>query len=155
LKNLESSGLYSVTLTIKVQDMNAINPSEQIDTCEVILYIQSYKESGPIFLNEEWNPMNKKINLKLNEEMAVGTKVFEFKATDPYSNAEISEFDMDPQQEFFKLSGNKLIISNLIDYESINQTLFKFDIKAISYDSFSIAHISIEILNINDNRYLL
>lgn len=155
LKNLESSGLYSVTLTIKVQDMNAINLNEQIDTCEVILYIQSYKESGPIFLNDEWNPIDKKINLKLNEEMPIGTTVFEFKATDPYSNAEISEFDMDPQQEFFTISGNKLIISKLIDYESISKTLYKFDIKAISYDSFSIAHISIEILNINDNRYLL
>ncbi|XP_070494012.1 cadherin-87A [Chironomus tepperi] len=151
LKNLESSGLYSVTLTIKVQDMNAIDLSKQIDTCEVILYIQSYKESGPIFLNDEWNPIDKKINLKINEEMPVGTTIIEFKATDPYSSDEITEFDMDPQQEFFKIDGHKLVIAKVIDYESIDKTLYKFDVKAISHDSFSVAHMTVEIENVNDN----
>lgn len=152
LKNLESSGLYSITLTVKVQDMNGVSPKEQSDTCEVIFYIQSYKETGPIFLNEEWNIIDKKIMLKINEEMPIGSTIFEFEASDPYTSEQIYDFDMEPQ-EFFKLDDNKLVISKLIDYENIDKTLFKFDVKAISYDSFSIAHISIEILNINDNRY--
>lgn len=154
LKNLESSGLYSITLTIKVQDMNAVSTAEQIDTCEVILYIQSYKEQGPIFLNDEWNPIDKKINLKIKEEMPIGTTVIEFTASDPYSNEQIYEFDIEPQQEYFKLNENKLVISTVVDYESVNKTLYKFDVKAISHDSFSIAHISIEVENVNDNRFV-
>lgn len=152
LKNLESSGFFSITLTVKVQDINAIEPMEQTDTSEVILYVQSYKESGPIFLNDEWNLMDKKINLKVNEELPIGSVIFEFRASDPYTNEEeIYDFDMEPQ-EHFRLQENKLVISKVIDYESIEKSLFKFDVKAISYDSFSIAHVSIEIMNVNDNR---
>ncbi|KAG5681556.1 hypothetical protein PVAND_010976 [Polypedilum vanderplanki] len=150
LKNLESSGLYSITLTVKVQDMNGIDPMEQTDTSEVILYVQSYKESGPIFLNDEWNLRDKKISLKINEELPIGTVIFEFKASDPYMNEEIYDFDME-NQEYFRLQENKLIISKVIDYENIEKIQFKFDVKAISHDSFSIAHVSIEILNVNDN----
>lgn len=153
LKNLESSGLYSVTLTIKAEDVNAFDKTiEQSDTSEVILYIQSYKESGPIFLNEGWNHINKKINLKVSEEMPIGSTIIEFEATDPYSNEPIYEFEVDVPQEYFELQENRLIVSKVVDYERINTTLFKFDVKAISYDSFSIAHITIEIININDNR---
>jgi hypothetical protein len=153
LKNLESSGLYSVTLTIKAEDINAMNGTQQVDTCEVILYIQSYKESGPVFLNEEWNHIDKKINLKINEELPVGSTIFTFYANDPYTNDEIYEFEMEPLQEYFKLDENKLVVSELIDYDKMNSTImFKFNVKAISFDSFSVAHITIDVMNINDNR---
>lgn len=151
LKNLESSGLYSVTLTVKVEDINALNGTSQSDTSEVIFYIQSFKESGPIFLNEGWNHIEKKLNLRVNEEMPVGSTILQFEAIDPsFGNEPIYDFEMD-SQEYFKLQENKLVISRVIDYESIESTQFAFDIKAISHDSFSVAHIYIEIQNINDN----
>lgn len=150
MKNLESSGLYSVTLTVKVEDINALNGTNQSDTSEVIFYIQSFKESGPIFLNEGWNHIEKKLNLRVNEEMPVGATIIQFDAIDPFSNEPIFDFEMD-SQEYFKLQENKLVISRVIDYESIDSTHFAFDIKAISHDSFSVAHLSIEIQNINDN----
>lgn len=150
LKNLESSGLYSVTLTIKVEDVNAMNGTEQIDTCEVIFYIQSFKESGPIFLNDGWNQIEKKLSLKVNEELPVGYPIINLTAIDPFTNEQIFDFEMEPQ-EYFKLQENKLVVASTIDYESIEKTIFSFEIKAISYDSFSIAHTTIEILNVNDN----
>lgn len=154
LKNLESSGLYSITLTVKVEDINAMNGTEewQSDTCEVIFYIQSFKESGPIFLNNGWNHIEKKLTLKVNEELPIDTIVMQFDAIDPFSNEQIHDFEMEHNaDEFFKLRDNKLIVARVIDYENIERTQFTFDIKAISHDSFSIAHLTVEIQNINDN----
>jgi hypothetical protein len=155
MKNLESSGLYSVTLTVRVEDINAMNGTEQSDTSEVIFYIQNFKESGPIFLNEGWNQIEKKLNLNVNEEMAIGSVVMAFEAVDPLSGAKIYDFEMEEgaseAQRYFNLQDNKLVISSVIDYESIEKTHFAFDIKAISHDSFSIAHLSIAIQNQNDN----
>jgi len=74
LRKLENSGIYSVTLTVRVEDLNAIvDGPEQIDKRDVTLYIQSHKESGPVFLNEGWNQMEKLIHLKIDEELDVGT----------------------------------------------------------------------------------
>lgn len=155
LKNLENSGLYSVTLTVKAQDLNAMNHSEQVDTCEVILYVQSYKESGPIFLNDGWNHVDKKIHLKINEEMEVGTAVIELAALDPETEEQIYDFEMEPHDGFgyFRLVEDKIIVQQRIDYESVDKAVFTIEVKAISpfSDSFSSAQLNIEIVNVNDN----
>lgn len=155
LKNLENNGLYSVTLTVKADDLNAMNGMEQVDTCEVIFYIQSYKESGPLFLNDGWNHIDKKIHLKINEEMEVGKSVIELQAQDPETGDPIYDFEIEPHDGFgyFRLVEDKIIIQQRIDYESIDKAVFALEVKAISpvSDSFSTAQLTIEIVNVNDN----
>lgn len=155
LRNLENSGLYSVTLTIKAQDLSAMNGMEQVDTCEVIFYIQSYKESGPIFLNDGWNHVDKRIQLKIDEEMEVGQAVIELQAQDPETQEQIYDFEMEPHDGYgyFRLVEDKIIVQQRIDYESVDKAVFTFEVKAISpfSDSFSTAQLQIEIVNINDN----
>lgn len=150
--SLENSGLYSVTLTIKVQDLNAINQTQQVDTCEVILYIQSYKETGPIFLNEGWNHIDKKIHLEINEEIEVGKSIITLEAVDTRTEEKIFNFEMDDEASgFFKLLDGKIVVGKRIDYESVDETVFNFDVKAVSFDLFSVAHFTVDIKNINDN----
>lgn len=155
LQNLENRGLYSVTLTMKAQDMNAMDNMEQIDTCEVILYIQSYKESGPIFLNEGWSPADKKINLKINEELEVDQPIIELAAQDPETEEQIYDFEMEPHDGYgyFRLVEDKIVVQQRIDYESIDKAVFNLEVRAISpvSDSFSTAQLVIEIVNVNDN----
>lgn len=155
LKNLENSGLYSVTLTIKVEDLNAMNNMEQIGTCEVILYVQSYKESGPVFINEGWNNIDKKIHVKVNEEIEIGQTVIVLEAQDPETQEQIYDFEMEPHDGFglFELIEDKIVVQARIDYESVDKTVFSLDVKAISpfTDSFSSAQVIIDIININDN----
>jgi Cadherin domain len=155
LKNLENNGLYSVTLTVKAQDLNAIEGIDQVDTCEVIFYIQSYKESGPIFLNDAWNHIDKKIHLKINEEMEIGKTVIELEAKDPEMGDPIYDFEMEPHDGFgyFRLVEDKVIIQQRVDYENIDNAVFTLEVKAISpvSDSFSTAQLTIEVANINDN----
>lgn len=154
LKNLENSGLYSVTLTVKAQDLNAINNAEQTDTSEVVLYIQSYKESGPIFLNEGWNNIDKKIHIKINEEMEIGQTVIVLEAQDPETQEQIYDFEIEPADGFglFQLDEDKIIVKGRIDYESVDKTVYSLEVRAISpSDSFSSAQLTLEIANINDN----
>lgn len=155
LKNLENAGLYMITLTVKAQDLNATSDALQIDTCEVILYVQSHKESGPIFLNEGWNNFDKKILLKLNEETRVGETVIVLEAQDPETQEQVYDFEMEPHDGFglFRLVEDKIVIFQRIDYEEIEKTVFALDVKAISpfSDSFSMAQVIIQIVNINDN----
>ena len=154
MKNLENSGLYSVTLTVKAQDMNAMNNMEQVDTCEVILYVQSHKESGPIFLNEGWN-VDKKIHVKINEEMEIGDLIVVLEAQDPETQEQIYDFEIEPSDGYrlFQLVEDKIIVRDRIDYESVDKAVFSLEVKAISptSDSFSTAQMIIEIVNVNDN----
>ncbi|CRK98096.1 CLUMA_CG011464, isoform A [Clunio marinus] len=156
MKNLENSGLYSVTLTVKAQDVNAMNGIEQVDICEVILYVQSYKESGPIFLNDGWNNIEKKIHIKVNEETEIGKEIIKLQAQDPETQEQIKDFEIEPPDGFgyFRLVEDKIIIQQRIDYENIEKEIFIVEVKAISpfSDSFSSAQLVIEIVNINDNN---
>lgn len=155
LRNLENSGLYSVTLTVKAQDLNAMNNTEQVDTCEVILYVQSYKESGPIFLNEGWNNVDKKIHLRVKEEQEIDQTIIVLEAQDPETQEQIYDFEMEPHDGYglFKLVEDKIVVQARIDYESVDKTVFILEVKAISpfSDSFSTAQLIIEIVNVNDN----
>ena len=153
LKNLENSGLYSVTLTIKSEDLNAMANMEQMDTCEVVLYVQSHKESGPVFLNEGWNNIEKKIHLKLKEETEMGETVIVFEAQDSETHEQVYNFEMESHGfGYFKLVDDRIIVQDRIDYESLDKTTFTLNVKAISpSDSFSTAQVIIEVENINDN----
>lgn len=155
LRNLENSGLYSVTLTVKAQDLNAMNNTEQVDTCEVILYVQSYKESGPIFLNEGWNNVDKKIYLRVKEEQEIDQTIIVLEAQDPETQEQIYDFEMEPHDGYglLKLVEDKIVVQAKIDYESVDKTVFILEVKAISpfSDSFSTAQLIIEIVNVNDN----
>lgn len=155
LKNLENAGLYMVTLTVKAQDLNASSDILQFDTCEVILYIQSHKESGPIFLNDGWNNFDKKIHIKINEEMEIGKTLIVLEAQDPETEEQVYDFEIEPPDGygFFKLVEDKIVIFQRIDYEEIEKIVFTLDVKAISpfSDSFSMAQVNIQIVNINDN----
>lgn len=155
LRNLENSGLYSVTLTVRAEDLNAMDGTEQADSCEVILYVQSHKESGPIFLNEGWNNIDKKIHVKVNEELEIGQPIVTLEALDPDTQEQIYAFELDPQDGFgyFRLDEDKVVVGSRIDYETIEKTVFTLDVKAISpfSDSFSTAQLLIEIVNVNDN----
>jgi hypothetical protein len=157
LKNLENDGLYSVTLTLKVKDTNAemgLNEEgEQSDKCEVMFYIQSYKGSGPIFLNEGWNHIDKTIYLSINEELDNEKSFIALQAKNPETGEEINTFEMEPADGlgYFLLLNNEIFTKKRIDYEEIDKTEFHLKVKAISSDSFSVAQLIIKILNINDN----
>lgn len=155
-ENLENKNLYSVTLTVKAEDLNAENRSkdeEQSDICELFIYIQSHKETGPIFLNEGWSYIDKKIILIIDEEVEVGRSLITLNAEDTKTGEKIHTFEIEPRDGFglFQLQQNEIITKDRIDYEELEQASFNLTVTAFGIETFSTADLLIEIINVNDN----
>lgn len=152
IENLENKDLYSAMLTVRAEDLNGEKDAPQSDTCEIVFYVQSHKTTGPIFINEGWNYIDKTINVTIREEVELGSVVITLAAEVPETGEQIDTFEIEPHDGFgvFQLRQNEIITKDRIDYEA-KQTSFHLSVRAVGSDTYSTAVVSIEILNVNDN----
>jgi hypothetical protein len=162
-KKLDYNNFSSVTMMVEARDENAvINKSKQYDKAELVLYIQSYKETNPIFLNDGWDSLNQIINIEIDEEHNLETPIIHLKAIDPVEDEAINEFELvnpDPNG-YFQIFGEEVFLQKRLDYESLGPLLkipfsksvsITFDVKAVHNHLSNIAHINVTVKNINDN----
>lgn len=153
-KKLDYNNFSSVTMTVEAKDENAfLKKSMQYDKAELVLYIQSYKETNPIFLNDGWNSIDQIINIEIDEEHELDSPVLHLKAFDPVEEQPIQEFEIinsDPNG-YFQIFGDDVFLQRRLDYEILNSVSIKFDVQAFHNQLTNIAHINVTVKNINDN----
>lgn len=147
-----------IMITVKAIDLNAeLNKDIQFATTEVTLYIQSFKDTNPIFQNKGWNNLNPFINIKIKEEMPIGSTLFTLIAEDPVSLTPIYSFQIvEPDgYDYFSLNDRtgEIVLQKRLDYEALEQTEMVFKVRANSNDfqRHSVAIINASIENVNDN----
>uniref|UniRef100_A0A336M3U9 CSON011722 protein n=1 Tax=Culicoides sonorensis TaxID=179676 RepID=A0A336M3U9_CULSO len=157
---LNYNEVSSVILTVEVRDLfAAFNVDEQYDRTEVMIYIQAFKNTNPIFKNKGWSPTNPNISFEVNEETSPGTTILRLEAEDPVSQSVITNFELiNPDQGGYISINDRtgdISLMKRLDYEALegNQTSFIFTVKAMvsSGKRFSIANINMTVLNINDH----
>jgi hypothetical protein len=147
-----------ITLTIKVEDLNATyNKEQQFDNTELTLYIQSFKDTNPIFKNKGWTYFKPNISVKVKEEQPIGSIVFSLIAEDPVEETAITRYEMiepDPTG-FFGMNEQTgdIILKKRLDYEALNSTNVLCTVLAFSANGMrqSKAFLNFTILNVNDN----
>ncbi|KAI5631942.1 cadherin domain-containing protein [Phthorimaea operculella] len=154
---LDYSQASIVILTIKVVDINAeINKDDQFAITEHTLYIQPYSDKNPQFTNVGWTSSNPTIYHKIKEEQPIGSTVLILMATDPISGHLVSNFKVINSEtgllQVDPLSG-QVLLTNHLDYEDLKSPNLSLTVKATSNDGtkHSMAKITIEVININDN----
>lgn len=147
-----------IMLTVKVIDENAVfNKEKQLAVTEVTIFVQSFVDINPIFLNKGWISSNPVIKVNLKEELPIGSTVFKLIAEDPINGQKIDHFEIVDADPFrlFTLDQNTGAVSleKRLDYEALNETIILFTVQAISKDEkrISISNVKITVENVNDN----
>uniref|UniRef100_A0A1B0FB48 Cadherin domain-containing protein n=1 Tax=Glossina morsitans morsitans TaxID=37546 RepID=A0A1B0FB48_GLOMM len=149
-----------IVLPIEVRDLNAeINPNSQIDTTEVTIYVQSFKDTNPVFTNKGWVSSKAVINIHIMEEMPIESTLFVLQAEDPITKQPIKSFQLiEPLKlEYFHIHerSGEVILRKRLDYETLrdDEVQCVFQIKANSPDGqrSTISKVNITIENVNDN----
>lgn len=146
-----------IRLTIKAVDLNAVyNKEEQFDTAEVTIYIQSFKDTNPIFRNKGWTSSLPTVNVRVKEEMPIGMVLFTLMADDPVSNRKIQSFEMIQEDPLgvFQLNDRtgEIMLKKRLDYEDLTSAIIEFSVKARSNDGrFTVTNVNVTVENVNDN----
>ncbi|XP_049539119.1 cadherin-related family member 2 isoform X1 [Anopheles darlingi] len=147
-----------ITLTVQAVDtMAQIAPEQQFARTEVTLYVQSFKDTNPLFRNKGWSTVRPKIELKVKEESPVGEVVFRIEADDPVADVPITDFElvMPDVDGFFALNERtgEISLRKRLDYESYNRTTIDFVVQAITSNRKrqSLAYVNVTVENVNDN----
>ncbi|XP_050337354.1 cadherin-23 [Bactrocera neohumeralis] len=149
-----------ITFTVQVRDLNAeVDPEGQIDTTEVTFYVQSFKDTNPVFKNKGWTSSKPVIQIVLKEEMPIDSALFILQAEDPVTQTAITSFQLvEPDElEYFQINERtgEIILKKRLDYEALEtgKTEFDFQIKATSADGqrSTITRVNITVENVNDN----
>jgi hypothetical protein len=147
-----------ITLTIKVEDLNAaFNKEEQYDTTELTLYVQSFKDTNPVFKNKGWTYFKPNISTKVEEEQQIGSTIFTLIAEDPVDEVPITRFELlEPDREGYIMINERngdVILKKRLDYEALNETNIVFTVMALSANGQrkSRAFMNFTVLNVNDN----
>lgn len=147
-----------ITLTVKVIDENAVyNKDKQTAKIEVTIFIQSYIDTNPIFKNKGWISSNPIVKVNVKEEMPIGSTLFKLIAEDPVMEQKINHFEIieADRYQFFSLNEKTgaIILEKRLDYETLNETVIQFTVKAISMDEkrVSVSKVKVTIENVNDN----
>lgn len=156
---LNYNEVSSIILTIEVRDLNAVvNVEEQYDRTEVMIYIQNFKNTNPIFRNKGWTPTNPNIQFEVNEETSSGTTILRLEAEDPVSQSIITNFELlnSDSEDYITVNDRTgdISLKKRLDYESLgNKTSFEFTVKAMvsSGKRSSIANLNMTVININDH----
>lgn len=147
-----------IILTIKAVDiMAAYNKDRQFATVEVTIYVQSFKDTHPIFKNKGWSSNNPILNFKVKEEMPIGSTLFTLMAEDPVTKHKIQSFQIiepDPLGVFgIHDRTGEIQLKKRLDYEELNSTLIQFSVMARSNDGrATTTSINVTVENVNDNR---
>ncbi|XP_053956622.1 cadherin-23 isoform X1 [Anastrepha ludens] len=149
-----------VTFTVQVRDLNAeVDPEGQIDTTEITIYVQSFKDTNPVFKNKGWSSSKPVIHIIVKEEMPIDSALFILQADDPVTHTAITSFQLvEPTElEYFQINerSGEIILKKRLDYEGleVGETEFDFQVKATSADGqrITITRVNITIENVNDN----
>ncbi|XP_067646126.1 cadherin-87A [Eurosta solidaginis] len=149
-----------ITFTVQVRDLNAeVDPEEQIDTTEITIYVQSFKDTNPVFKNKGWTSSKPAVNIVLKEEMPIDSALFILQAEDPVTQTVITNFQLvEPaEMEYFQINERtgEIILKKRLDYEALEEekTEFDFQVKATSVDGqrSTITRVNITVENVNDN----
>lgn len=158
IQNALSHDLAAVIiLTVKAVDILAVyNKDQQFATAEVTIYVQSFKDTNPIFKNKGWSSSNPILQFKIKEEMPVGMTLFTLMAEDPVRKHRIQSFQIitpDP----FGLFGihdrtGEVQLKKRLDYEQLNETAIEFSVMARSNDGrATTTRVNVTVENVNDN----
>lgn len=158
-RTLNSNVVSVIVVTIQVTDLNAMDKfNAQMAITELTIYIQSFKEIDPVFLNPGWTSMNPVINQRIMEETTIGKPILTLTAQDPESLSRIQNFKMlenDPRKfvELQEHTGD-IIVTQRIDYEMLDSPYFNITVQAINPNNnrHSIAVVNFTVENINDNE---
>lgn len=146
-----------IRLTIKTVDLNAVyNKEEQFDTAEVTIYIQSFKDTNPIFRNKGWTSSVPVVNAKVKEEMPIGMVLFQLLADDPVNDRKIQSFELIQEDPLgvFQLNDRtgEIMLKKRLDYETLTTPMIEFSVKARSNDGRStVTNVNVTVENVNDN----
>ncbi|ALC44966.1 Cad74A [Drosophila busckii] len=150
-----------IIFTVMVKDLNAeVQPEQQIDTTEVTIYVQSFKDKDPVFKNAGWSSSHPVLHIRVKEEMPIDSALFILQAVDPVTEQAISSFELiEPKQsEYFYLAAGtgELLLKKRLDYEQLaaaGSAEFELQVRANSADRTrsSISRVNITVENVNDN----
>lgn len=146
-----------IRLTIKAVDRNAVyNKEEQFDTADVTIYIQSFKDTNPIFRNKGWSSSLPVVSVKVKEEMPIGMVLFQLLAEDPVSNRKIQSFELVHEDPLgvFQLNDRtgEIMLKKRLDYEELTSPTIEFSVKARSNEGRStVTNVNVTVENVNDN----
>ncbi|XP_053673187.1 protocadherin-16 [Anopheles nili] len=147
-----------ITLTVRAVDtMAEVAPARQFDQTEVTLYVQSFKDTNPLFKNKGWSTVRPKVEVKVKEEAPIGSVVFRIEATDPVADVPITDFElmMPDVDGYFGLNERtgEITLRQRLDYETYNKSTIDFVVKAITANRkrHSLAYVNVTVENVNDN----
>lgn len=147
-----------ITLTVKVVDENAeYNKRAQTAKTEVTIFIQSFIDTNPVFKNKGWISSNPIIKVNVKEEMPIGSVLFRLMAEDPVMEQKIAHFEIVEHDPYKLFSLNEktgaIMLEKRLDYETLNETVIPFIVKAISSDGnrVSISKVKVTVENVNDH----
>ncbi|XP_030081476.1 cadherin-23 [Drosophila hydei] len=150
-----------IIFTVAVRDLNAeVDPEKQVDTTEVTVYVQSFKDKDPVFKNPGWSSSRPVVNIKIKEEMPIDSALFILQAEDPVTEQPITSFELvTPKElEYFHISERtgEVILKKRLDYEELagsGSAEFELQVRANSADRqrSTISRVNITVENVNDN----
>lgn len=147
-----------ITLTVRVIDENAVyNRELQTAKTEATIFIQSFIDTNPIFKNKGWTSNNPTIKVNVKEEMPIGSILFKLSAEDPVMEQKINRFEIVEADQYKLFSLNErtgaVALEKRLDYETVNETVIQFVVKAISADEkrVSVSKVKVTVENVNDN----
>lgn len=146
-----------ITVTVKVEDINAAyNIDKQFDTAEAAIYIQSFKDTNPIFLNKGWTSLKPILYFTIKEEMPIGSTLFVLSADDPVTGRKIQSFRIvnEDRLDMFTLHDRtgEVMLKRRLDYEALNETSIVFSVQARSMDGrATVTTVNVTVENVNDN----
>lgn len=150
-----------IIFTVAVRDLNAeVDPEKQVDTTEVTVYVQSFKDKDPVFKNPGWSSSRPVVNVKIKEEMPIDSALFILQAEDPVTEQPITSFELvaPKELEYFHISERtgEVILKKRLDYEALAESgsaEFELQVRANSADRqrSTISRVNITVENVNDN----
>lgn len=145
-----------VSMVVEVEDVNAeINKEKQTAYTEVIIYVQSFKDTNPIFKNRGWSSAHGIIDLKVKEEIPIGSVLITLLAEDPVTKEPLKNFQIlnTSSDSLFTLNGADLVLIKRLDYEALPRNTLNVEVKVSSYDNkrSTSATLNITVENVNDN----
>lgn len=148
-----------VILTVQVTDLNAfLNKEHQVATADVTIYVQSFKDTNPVFKNKGWTSAKPVINIRIKEEMPIDSTVFTLQAEDPVLGRPINSFVITRPDSggYFDLNDRtgEIMLRKRLDYENLTSNHLSMKVKANSNDGgrSSETELNITVINVNDNN---
>lgn len=157
-KTLDYNSVAVITLTVEARDLNAVfNVEKQVATAEASLFIQSFKDTNPIFKHHGWTGTAPLIKIRVKEEFPLEMPIFKFLAEDPVTGVAINDFEIISMDllgvfDINRITG-ELFLKKRLDYESLNITNLQFSIQALSSDRTraTVSNVNVTVENVNDN----